>query len=556
MRAQADLRRLRALRNDFSAEARRELQALLRAIRSTHLRTWREVAQLHEDLLFLCAFPASAAIRRLARAGLRNVAARVRLLPRSQRTHADDSGVAGSGTRHVYPFPVAHWLAHAFPRETEIDWRNLDDPAALDTVVSPLLSEAEREAFDSGEFGTREFVTAARPAQAMSDLQWLMSGPLSVADAWDAAEAPIAWDLGDSRGSVTHNTLPGVTIAHRESLRRPPADVVAAVEQPLEAIERLPRARASRVIASARAALAARCREVNAMSYPNTDEVWWCDLGQGAALAVIGIAREHRLSLETNTGYLLFANGVPIGYGGVTPLFRQANTGINIFDAFRGAEAAYLWTQMLRAFHTLYGSRRFVINPYQFGAGNAEAIRSGAFWFYWRLGFRPAQAATRALAAREAKRMASDRRYRSDARTLRALASGDLCLDLSSHDPVDDFDEALIATAGLRAARQLARVATMSRNAAQAYLASEVARELSLDDPAHWPAEERRGFESLAPIFAHLPGMTEWPRADREALAAMLRAKALPQERTFALRATRAKRAFRALRDELQGRDR
>ena len=36
-----------------------------------------------------------------------------------------------------------------------------------------------------------------------------------------------------------------------------------------------------------------------------------------------------------------------------------------------GAEAAYLWTQMLRAFRTLCGSWRFVINAYQFGAGNA-----------------------------------------------------------------------------------------------------------------------------------------------------------------------------------------
>ena len=162
-----------------------------------------------------------------------------------------------------------------------------------------------------------------------------------------------------------------------------------------------------RVVACARAALAARCREVNAITYPNVDEVWWCDLGCGVALAVIGIARAHRLTLETNTGYLLLANGVPIGYGGVTPLFRQANTGINIFDPFRGSEAAFLWTQMLRAFHTLYGSTRFVINAYQFGAGNAEAIKSGAFWFYYRLGFRPADAPLQR--ARRARRRASRR---------------------------------------------------------------------------------------------------------------------------------------------------
>lgn len=288
------------------------------------------------------------------------------------------------------------------------------------------------------------------------------------------------------------------------------------------------------------------------MTYPNADEVWWCDLGEGVSLAVIGIARERRLTLETNTGYLLFANGVPIAYGGVTALFRQANTGINVFDAFRGSEAAYLWVQMLRAFHTLYGSRRFIINPYQFGAGNVEAIRSGAFWFYYRLGFRPSQSAMRTLAAREAQRIATDRKHRSDARTLRALASGDLYLDLAGYDPGDHFDESCLARCGARAARQLARIAGTSRRKAQQQLVAAVVRDLGVEDFEQWPAAERGGFEFLAPVFAGLPGMPDWPRPEREALAAVLRAKGLPQERAFALRSLRAPRAFHVLRHDLE----
>jgi hypothetical protein len=553
------LKRLRALRNVYGAAAEREQRALLRALSSTRLRTWTEVAQLHEDLLFLCAFPATAAIRRLARTSLHAIEGRVRTLPRAQRALADDSGIAGSTTRHVYPYPIARWIAHEAQDDAEIDWRNVDDPGLLDGMVGALLASSEREAFDSGEFDTREFIEMARPEDADSDLLWLMEGAAAsphaaarIPDDWDAAEIPVAWRLTESKTSVTHNALSGLDPVYRSGLRRPPADVVADIERPLAEIELLPRRRSAQVIASARGALAARCREVNAMTYPNADEVWWCDLGEGAALAVIGIAREHRLALETNTGYLLFANGVPIGYGGVTPLFRQANTGINIFDPFRGGEAAYLWTQMLRAFHTLYGSERFVINPYQFGAGNAEAIRSGAFWFYYRIGFRPAQAATRTLAAREAKRMTADRKYRSDARTLRALASGNLYLDLSGFDADDYFDEALIARAGGRATRELARTGDLSRKVAQRKLVAALARDLGIDDLAQWPVAERHGFQFMAPIFAELPGMPDWPRADREALAALMRAKCLSQERTFALRSLRARRAFHVLRHALE----
>ena len=199
------------------------------------------------------------------------------------------------------------------------------------------------------------------------------------------------------------------------------------------------------------------------MTYPNVDEVWWCDLGEGVALAVIGIAPEHRLTLETNTGYLLIANGVPIGYGGVTPLFRQANTGINIFDPFRGGEAAYLWTQMLRAFHTLYGSERFVINAYQFGAGNAEAIRSGAFWFYYRLGFRPAQRADGdargARGERASRPIAVPQRRAHAARARHRATSISTC---ATTIRADYFDEALLPHGGALAARLLAREASLA----------------------------------------------------------------------------------------------
>lgn len=542
MSAAAHLARLRSLRNRYGKDAQREQRAVLAIIAVLRLRSWHELEQLHEDLLFLCAFPGTAAVRRDARRLLATVGRRLRVLPSAARRRSDDSGIAGSTTHHVYPFPLARWLARR--QEVEIDWRSVDH-ATLDAVVRTALTVAETEAFDSGEYGTREFVAMARPLAARSDLQWLVSAAVAE-DAWDAAAATVVWKLDESAACVTHNMLRVASIAQRTGLRRPHADVVADIASPLPGVELLSARRAAEVVRCARAALAARCREVDAFTYPNNHEVWWCNLGEGAALAVIGVAPEHRLTLETNTGYLLLANGVPIGYGGVTPLFRQANTGINIFDPFRGGEAAYLWTQMLRAFHTLYGSERFVINPYQFGAGNSEAIHSGAFWFYHRLGFRPVSASVRALAGREAERLAGDRKYRSDTRTLRMLTSCDLRLDLTAFDSADSFDETLLPRAGARAARQLSAAGT-SRPRAQQELVAALATELGIGDLPHWPRDERRGFALLAPIFANLPGMAGWAADERQALAALLRAKGLPQERTFALRSTRARRAWHSL---------
>ena len=548
------IKQLRTLRHVFGGNAERDKRLLLAQLRTVRLTTHAQVNALHEDLLFVCAFPGASSTRALARRMLAEIGGRHQSLSSSQRRAAEDSGIAASTTRHVFPYSIVQWLARTARDDLEIDWRNFDDPSRLDGFVGLLLTDAEREAFDSGEFTTRQWIRLARRADARTDFEWLMETASAspalasrLADEWDDAEVPLEWQLRDSRWSATHNRLAGVRASYRTHMRRPAVDVIADVARPLESVERLSRSMAQRVAAAARAALAARCREVNAMTYPNVDEIYWCDLGEGVALAVIGIARDQRLTLETNTGYLLFANGVPIGYGGVTPLFRQANTGINIFDPFRGGEAAYLWTQMLRAFRTLYGSGRFIINPYQFGAGNAEAIQSGAFWFYYRLGFRPAQMHVRKLAAREATRMASDRRYRSDVRTLKALATGDLYLDLPGFDPDDFFDEALLPQVGASAARELAKVRMWPRVQAQRRLADTVAGELGISDLGRWPAHERHGFEFLAPVVASLGVLRGWSASERDAVAAMLRAKGSPQERDFALAAQHAPRFHREL---------
>jgi hypothetical protein len=314
---------------------------------------------------------------------------------------------------------------------------------------------------------------------------------------------------------------------------------------PLDAIERLPPRHAVRVIDVARSALAARCREVHAMNQANPDEVYLADLGEGVQLAVIGVLPSQRLLLEANYGYVLLSNGVPMGYGGVSPLFRQANTGINVFDPFRGSEATYLWAQTLRAFRSLFGVRRFIVNGYQFGAGNAEAIASGAYWFYYRLGFRPTSAGNQRLAEVEAARLQGSG-GRSPAATLRQLARGDLVLDLPGWDDADTFEESSLDRLGTVAARQLSVQPCWSRQDGARALAAEVARGCGVQ--LHQRAvSERAAFERLAPLVAAVPGWSSWPRAERVALGAMLLLKGTPQEAPYARSAVAHPRFFRSL---------
>lgn len=548
---------LRRARNQYGESAEAEKRRLLATLEERPPKTASALLRAHDDLLFMRAFPGAPATLRRVEKLLGKCAAWTAALSRAERARLDDSGLAGSTTRHAFPLSVARWMTRRAPGEAEIDWRRFDDLSRLDRTLFSVLRPVELEAAESGEKTTRELFDAARRPDARSDLDWIV-GALSApgvdkaaADAaWNEAEIPVAWRLANSRWSTTANKLAGAPVVYRRSMRRPPADVAARIAEPME-VALLPRAKALKTIELARAALAARCREVLAISYPNPDEVYWCDLGEGAALAVIGVARDRRLSLETNTAYILVSNGVPIGYGGVTPFFRQANTGINIFDSFRGAETACLWVEMLRAFHAIYGVRRFVVNGYQFGEGNSEAINSGAYWFYYRLGFRPVGQARRNAAAREAERLARKGAAPSAKGTLRALARGDLVLELPGFDAQDALDETLLVKASFESSRRLAATPTDARDRAQALIAQRVAHLLGAGDKRDWPAAERRAFERLAPLVLVPAGAAEFPSEEKRRIADMLRAKGRLQERDFARAAGRCVTFYRALADAL-----
>ncbi|NOX83343.1 MAG: hypothetical protein GXP06_10220 [Alphaproteobacteria bacterium] len=548
---------LRSIRNIYGADIERRKREFIAALTTQPPRSMQALVKLHEDLLFLRAFPGDAQTLRLALHALEQMELWFSKAPRADRATLDDSGAVGSTSRYVFPFPIVQWLVRRAAGEVEIDWRNYDNSTRLDLPLRAFARVAERDGFDSGEYSTREWVAIARRRDVHTDVQWIIEAlnTASGFDAdqlWTAAEPPIVWDLKGSRWSVTHNALPAKPYVMRRAMRRPARDPVSDIAKPHKHIRLLEPRQARKVIDVTRAALTARCREVVSISYANPNEVHWCDLGQGAALAVIGAVPHYRMSIEANYGYLLLSNGVPIGYGGVTALFRQANTGINIFEPFRGSEAAFLWTAMLRAFHTLFGVRRFIVNGYQFGEGNAEAIRSGAYWFYYRLGFRPVSPTLNKQAAREASRLAKPGAQRSSVATLKALAQGDLVLDLPGFSEEDHFDETLLPQLGARAAGMLAAEPLASRAAAEQRLADRLAATLGVRSMKNWPRAERRAFAMLAAAVSIVPDFANWNRAERQSLIAMMRAKGHAQESDFARAATKTPHLFRALAQELK----
>ncbi len=131
---------------------------------------------------------------------------------------------------------------------------------------------------------------------------------------------------------------------------------------------------------------------------------------------------------------MFFKNGVPMGYIETLSLFERCEVGFNLFYTFREGETAWLYARLLKILHEQLGVTCFSVDPYQIGHENDEAIESGAFWFYYKLGFRPASSDNARLAAREEERIEKTPEYRTSAAILRRLAEAPLFYGDSAAD--------------------------------------------------------------------------------------------------------------------------
>jgi hypothetical protein len=424
--------------------------------------------------LFELAFPDSRARHKEAAAGLRNA-------------HEEP-------VHYSFSFEVARWLARRCPGELSIDWDELDDTSRLDELLARILHPAEDEYFDSGWVSSREWIDMVRAGSQGTDFDWLMAqlSDKRLRPFWtqlyDAAEIPLVWNQVGSRYSKARNTLTITRPVTRENgMRGRPRLPKKEIMRPLAKMRPLSPREGARLIDVAMASLAVRYRETYHFNYANPREVYLADVGEGVCIAVFGLLPKHRFPLECTMGYLILSNGVPIGYGGSSVLFKQVNTGVNIFDEFRGSEAAFLWTQVMRVYHALVGCTRFIANPYQFGGDNSEALKSGAFWFYYRLGYRPVLPAVRKLALREDARIRRNRKYRSDIKTLRKLASCDMHLVLPGARASDLFDEQWIETSSMLATDHLGKTGGDARHDS-----APLAPFVAVAQPANWSKQDKR----------------------------------------------------------------
>jgi len=217
-----------------------------------------------------------------------------------------------------------------------------------------------------------------------------------------------------------------------------------------------------------------------------------------------------------------------------------------VFDTFRGAEAAHVYGRALAMIHALFDVDTFTVDPYQLGHENEEGLRSGAWWFYQKLGFEPRDAGTRRAMRLELSRVKRNAAHRSSRAMLERLSARNVFFDRARPraDVIGEFPLDLVSAA---VSRYMAERFGAAREEGVAVCTGEVARVLGVKDVRAWSADERLWFERWAPVLACLD-VSRWTAAERRALAAVIRAKAGRRESDYVRLFDRHRRLRRELR--------
>ena len=176
-----------------------------------------------------------------------------------------------------------------------------------------------------------------------------------------------------------------------------------------------------------------------------------------------GLPPNRRLPLRAYIAGYTLKNGVPINYIEAIGLCEWIEVGFNTFYTYRQGETAWIYAQALRCLHALTHATCISIYPYQIGQNNDEAIESGAFWFYRKLGFRSGRPDLQKLCEREEEKIAANPEYRTPPRILKRLAEAHMFYEVPNVKPRTKADtERLVSGHAFRRADRVAIISPAS----------------------------------------------------------------------------------------------
>jgi len=544
---------LRRLSRSFGAPHTSAKIALLNRIDRLPRLGARWMRELQDVLCFVRAYPDDGPLRRRAERSVAALRARVEVLRR--RGAADalvNTGLPGSHNSYAYTYRVVVELVRSMPDCLDVDWDELEDQTALLDGVGLLVGAGEYQGLEDIRRSMQSWVASCKTSPDVTDLGLILDlFERSAYDArereyiLDACDLPIRYELTRPGTGKCELIAPTRRIHHqRHSIEKEAFALAPRIRRAMTRPERLPAAQGGQLIELALRTLCCRNLEIYTLSHADPNDVSLVECGRGLAIAVVGVLPDMRSPLESLQFVLILKNGVPIGYGPAAVCGGCCEMGLNLFPEFRGGEVRFVYAQFMRVLHHLLSVETFFLTSYGMGEENPEAIRSGAFWFYRKLGFQVTNPEVESLARLEEERIRARPDHRSSAATLRRLSRTEAWFSLGAEPrrPID------LGALGMAESRYVASRFGGDRSRAVRASLATVRRALGISRLDDWTPDQRRALTVLALVLAMLPGLARWSAADRRRLVRFVRGKGAASESEAARLLARSRRLIEELR--------
>jgi hypothetical protein len=538
------LDRLDQARSEIGTTNERNIvRALTAAGRARFGSDAQSLIRFHDLLLFFRAFPPGPNVLRLAESLLQTFEPRVQAVL-AAGGDADDFapeevvGIAGTVVEATFSYPMVCWLVERHPESLSIQWDDYERETQRAVIWPRFFPLMEEDSLTEANVPYLDWLKAARGRQ--DELPWLVRqfqrlriGEKEKAALYDSLEIMVRWDMSDSRASRTLARKPvrGFYF-HREPLiQRRQVSLAEEFAKPRLPLKILSRRDAERTLDLVKEATGVRYRELYGTA--NADPAWvvQANPGRGVEIYFWGLAPEKRLPLRAYLAGFTVKNGVPINYVECISLFDWTEIGFNTFPAYRDGETAWIYAQHLRLLRQLHGVNAISVYPYQIGDGNEEAIASGAFWFYRKMGFRSMSAELEKLAQAEGKKVQANPRYRTSARILRRLSKAHVVYELPDAER-GAWDSFAMRNIGFAVQKHMARDFGGDAEAMRKAAVARLARIIGVD-PKKLKPQGQVAFEDFATVLNLVPNLDGWPSDDKDALRQIIAAKAGRTEQRY-----------------------
>ncbi len=528
---------LESLINLFGKEAAERKKTILSELSQTHELPLKVLSRLNDMLCFMKAYPDNPAVLRSVcslASSLREKCAAHNL--EGETPALENEGFPGAINRNEYSLPWIAKLARRWPSCFEIDWEEFEweGQNRLLNALGLLTTPAECQGLDDISIDLCDWFRDGRAQSHKTDLDFLLdlfSGselqPQVRDYVFESCQIPIRYQLETPGTGRCEINWPTRSVHYqRKPLDRSRIDCSRIIKRPFAQKNHLSVKFGADLIDCAQRALSARNLEIRTLTYGNPRDVTLVDCGRGLTVALVGVIPHYRDPLECHYFCFLMKNGTPIAYGPGTVSMGCCEIGLNLFPEFRGAEVRFLYPQLMRSLYQIIGARYFFLTPYGMGENNAAAIKTGAFWFYRKLGFKADNAKVEELALQEELRMKAEPGYRSDKKMLRRLSHTSAYFDLSdgSVAPIN------LGAIGLQQSRFIAAEYAGDRQRAVSSSILQVRKKLGAGSLDKLGDDERRGWQVLAPILAAIPDLESWSKKDKILALRIIKAKGGPSE--------------------------